>query len=255
MKEWFDLEDKVAVVVGGATGIGRAIALGYARAGAHVVASSRRRQQVEETAHEIVVLGRKTLRLTCDVQNPGTLVELCDAVVAEFGRVDILVVSSGVLCKAPSIEMPEEDLVRVIDINLNGTFRANQVFGRQMIAQKGGAIINIASVAANRSVVEMAPYGASKAGVISLTRALGSEWARFHVRVNAISPGPFKTPLNVELLKIPGRADLVLSRLPMNRFGELEELVGTAIYLATDASSYVTGTTIPVEGGYLGMGF
>ncbi len=255
MKEQFSLEDQVAVVVGGASGIGRAIAKGYAQAGAHVVVSSRRLQQVEETAQEITALGRKTLSLTCDVQDSESLVALCEAVVEEFGKVDILVVSSGVLCKAPSVEMSEENLVRVVDINLNGTFRANQVFGRQMIAQKGGTIINIASVAANRSVMQMAPYGASKAGVISLTRALGSEWARFNVRVNAISPGPFKTPLNVDLLKIPGRADLVLSRLPMNRFGELEELVGTAIYLATDASSYVTGTTIPVEGGYLGLGF
>ncbi len=145
--------------------------------------------------------------------------------------------------------------MRVIDINLNGTFRANQVFGRQMIAQERGAIINIASVAGSRGILELAPYSASKAGVISLTGTLAAEWARYNVRVNAISPGPFKTPLNVELLKIPGRAELALSRLPMNRFGDLEELVGTAIYLATDASSYVTGTTIPVEGGFLALGF
>ena len=255
MKEWFSLEDKVAVVVGGTSGIGRAIATGYAQAGANVVASSRRLQQVEETAKEITTLGSKTLTLTSDVQDSGSLVDLCEAVVEKFGTVDILVVSSGVICKVPSVEMPEEDLVRVVDINLNGTFRANQVFGRQMITQKRGAIINIASVAATRSVLEMAPYAASKAGVISLTKTLGSEWARFNVRVNAIAPGPFKTPLNVDLLKIPGRAELVLSRLPMNRFGELEELVGTAIYLATDASSYVTGTTIPVEGGFLALGF
>ncbi len=255
MKGRFDLEDKVAVVVGGTSGIGRAIATGYAQAGANVVASSRRLQQVEETAEEIAALGSRTLVLTCDVQDSGSLAGLCEAVVEEFGIIDILVVSSGVICKAPSAHMPEEDLVRVIDINLNGTFRANQVFGRQMIAQERGAIINIASVAGSRGILELAPYAASKAGVISLTGTLGAEWARYNVRVNAISPGPFKTPLNVELLKIPGRAELALSRLPMNRFGELEELVGTAIYLATDASSYVTGTTIPVEGGFLALGF
>ena len=255
MKEWFNLEDKVAVVVGGTSGIGRAIATGYAQAGANVVASSRRLQQVEETAQEIATLGSKTLALTCDVQDSASLVDLCEAVVEDFGTIDILVVSSGVICKVPSVEMSEEDLVRVVDINLNGTFRANQVFGRHMIAQKRGAIINIASVAATRSILEMAPYAASKAGVISLTKTLGSEWAKFNVRVNAIAPGPFKTPLNVDLLKIPGRAELALSRLPMNRFGELEELVGTAIYLGTDASSYVTGTTIPVEGGFLALGF
>ena len=255
LEKLFGLEGKVAVVLGGTSGIGRAIAIGYARAGATVVASSRRSDAVKETAIELEGLNAKTLALTSDVQSQESLVALCQAVVNEFGRVDVLVVSSGLFSKTPSVEMTEEDLVRVVDTNLNGTFRANQVFGRQMITQKRGAIVNIGSTAGHRTINEMAPYAASKAGVNSLTQTLASEWAPYQVRVNSIAPGPFKTPMNAEVRAVPGRTEKIVENIPMNRFGELPELVGAALFLGSDAASYVTGVTIPVDGGFIAAGF
>ena len=255
LEELFGLKGKVAVVLGGTSGIGKAIAIGYAQAGADVVASARRAELVNETVDELETIGARTLTLTSDVQNYESLVALREAVVKEFGRVDVLVVSSGILFNCPSQEMPEEELVRVVDTNLNGTFRASQIFGRQMIEQGGGSIVSISSIAGYRSIVGMAPYSASKAAVISLTGTLAAEWAQFNVRVNGIAPGPFKTGINVDLLKIPGRVERVMGRLPMKRFGETRETVGAALYLGSEASSFVTGATIAVDGGFLAASF
>ena len=254
LEKLFGLKGKAALVVGGTSGIGRAIALGLASAGADVVASSRRRQRVEQTASELRQLGARTLSFPCDVQNYDTLVALRDAILSEFGAIDILVISSGVVSRFPSVELPEQEFHRILDTNLTGTFRALQVFGRPMIERQRGAIINIASIGSFRSIVGLAHYTASKAGVVALTESLACEWAPHHVRVNAIAPGSFPTELNEELLKIPGRVAHVLSRIPMNRFGELTELVGAAIYLASDAASFVTGATITVDGGFLAGG-
>lgn len=254
LEKLFGLQEKVAVVLGGTSGIGKAIALGLASAGADVVASSRRQQRVEETAKELRQLGARTLAIPCDVQKYDTLVALRDAVFNEFRAIDILVISSGVISKFPTVELPEQEFSRVLDTNLTGTFRALQVFGRPMIERKSGAIINIASIASFRSVMELPHYTASKAGVVALTKSLADEWAPYHVRVNAIAPGPFPTELNEKLMKIPGRAAHLLSRVPMNRFGGVTELVGAAIYLASDAASFVTGATIIVDGGVLARG-
>src|SRR5258706_1783672 len=252
--ELFALKGKVAVVLGGTSGIGQAIARGYAEAGATTIVSSRDQAKVNAMADEIEKFGSKTLRLVSDVQNRESLDTLCNEVVLAFGQVDILVVTSGTLKRAPTADYPEEDWMRIIDINLNGTFRANQIFGRQMIKQQSGCIINTCSLTSFVSFSEVAPYCASKAGVLMLTEALASEWAKHNIRVNAIAPGVFRTPLNSAALDIPERSAAIAARTPMGRTGKVEELVGAAIFLASPAASFVTGETIAVDGGFLARG-
>jgi NAD(P)-dependent dehydrogenase (short-subunit alcohol dehydrogenase family) len=244
----------VAVVLGGTSGIGKAIALALAKEGANVVASSRRMDMVEETAAELRKLGSQTLCRASDVTDRLTLEALCTSVVESFGRVDVLVVTSGILIKAPSADFSEEDWLRVIETNLTGTFRANQVFGRQMIRQQRGAILNTGSMTSFVSFSEVAAYNASKAGVKMLTETLAVEWARHNIRVNAIAPGVFRTPLNTRVLDIPERMEAIVKRTPMGRIGNLDELVGAAVFLVSDAASFITGVTLPVDGGFLAKG-
>ena len=252
--ELFSLKNRVAVVLGGTSGIGLAIARAYAESGAHVVASSRDQAKVDSTALELEKLGARTLRITSDVQDRKSLQHLCDETVLAYGQVDILMVTSGALKKAPSAELTDEDWERVVDINLNGSFRANQIFGRQMLKQKRGSIINTCSMTTFVSFGEVAVYSASKAGVNMLTKSLACEWATQGVRVNAIAPGVFRTPLNSSALDIPERMAAIIGRTPMGRVGHVDELVGCAIFLASDASSFVTGQAIPVDGGFLAKG-
>jgi len=254
LEEKFSLKNRVAVVLGGTSGIGQAIARGLARAGATTIASSRDRDRVEAQAAEIESLGSKTLRIPSDVQDRASLQNLCDEAVLAFGQVDILVVTSGLLKKMPSEDVPDEDFTRIVDVNLNGTFRANQVFGRQMIKQRRGSIINIGSMTSFVSFSEVAAYAASKGGVLMLTRTLACEWAKHNVRVNGIAPGVFRTPLNTKVLDIPERFAAIAGRTPMARVGNVEELVGAAIFLASDAASFVTGEMLPVDGGFLAKG-
>lgn len=250
----FDLTGKIAVVVGGTTGIGHAVALGLARSGATVVASSRREDMVHSVAEELQALGSKTLAITSDVQNRASLQNLCDRVVAEFGRVDVALVTAGVLKKELSVEVPEEEWTRIIDINLNGSFRANQIFGRQMIKQGSGVIINTASMTSFVSFAQVCAYNCSKAGVKMLTETLATEWAPHGVRVNAVAPGVFRTPMNTKVLDIPERMEAIIRRTPMGRIGTLDEMVGAVVFLASDAAKFVTGVTIPVDGGFLAKG-
>ncbi len=248
------LDGRTAVVLGGTSGIGRAISLGLAEAGADVAASARRAEQVEETAAAIEALGRRTLRVCSDVSDRGSLEVLCAAALGEFGKIDILVNSAGRIKRAPTLTFPEEEWTAILDTNLTGTLRACQVFGAPMLERGYGRIVNIASLNTFVSLNEVAAYAASKAGVAALTRSLAVEWSRRGVLVNAIAPGVFPTALNAELLNGTPRGQELLLRTPMGRFGRPEEVVGAAVYLASEAASYVSGQTLVVDGGFLASG-
>ena len=248
------LDGRTAVVVGGTSGIGRALAHGLAEAGADVVCTSRRTEQVEATAFEIERLGRRTLRATSDVSDRGSLEGLLAACTAEFGKVDILVNSAGITKRTPTVELAEEDWAAILETNLTGTLRACQVFGRHMVENGYGRIINIASLSTFVSLFEVAAYSASKAAVASLTKSLAIEWAKRGVNVNAIAPGVFRTALNQKLLDETPRGQEFLARTPMGRFGNVEELAGAAVFLASEAASFVTGEIIVVDGGFLASG-
>jgi len=247
------LKDKCVVVIGGTSGIGRSLALGLAEAGANVVASSRSEAACAAAATTIKDLGRKTIVHPVDVTSRDSIQDLHQAVVAKIGGVDVLVNCAGATERAPTLDFPEEAWNRIFDINFFGTVRACQIFGKSMTERGAGRIINIASLATFVAFHEVAAYGASKAAVGSLTRSLAVEWAPYGVLVNAIAPGIFPTALNSKLLDSP-RGEELLSRTPMRRFGRAAELVSTALYLASESSSFTTGQIIAVDRGFLASG-
>jgi NAD(P)-dependent dehydrogenase (short-subunit alcohol dehydrogenase family) len=249
-----ELNGKVAVVIGGTSGIGRAIAHGFADAGADVVPTSRRAEQVEVAATEIEALGRRSIRVTSDVSDRDSLQRVLEGTISAFGKVDILVNSAGRTKRAPTLDFSEDDWNDIIETNLTGTLRACQVFGRHMLEREYGRIINIASLSSFVALHEVAAYSASKAAVASLTKSLAVEWSPRGVCVNAIAPGVFRTALNQKLLDESERGREFLLRTPMKRFGKVEELAGAAIFLASDAASFVNGEVLTVDGGFLASG-
>lgn len=249
-----DLSGRVAVVVGGTSGLGRTIALGLARAGADVVPTGRRADRVSEVVGEIEALGRSSLEQPADVASRASIDELRDAVLGRLGRVDILVNAAGRTLKKPTCDIPEPDWEDVFDINVTGMLRACQSFHAALKASGHGRIINIASLTSFVAFFEVAAYSASKAAVLSLTQSLGTEWAPDGICVNAIVPGVFRTELNSKLLDGTERGRELLLRTPMRRFGKSEELVGAAVLLASDAASFITGQSLAVDGGFLASG-
>jgi len=248
------LEGKTAVVSGGTSGIGRALSLGLADAGADVIATARRQAEMEETANLVEARGRQTIRVTSDVCDRASLEKLLATALGRFGKVDILINCAGRIRRSPTLTFPEEEWTSILDTNLTGTLRACQVFGKHMLDRGYGRIINIASLNSFVALSEVAAYAASKAGVASLTRSLAVEWSRKGVTVNAIAPGVFRTDLNAQLLDSTPRGQELLMRTPMGRFGKTEELIGAAVYLASDSASFVTGQSLVVDGGFLASG-
>jgi NAD(P)-dependent dehydrogenase (short-subunit alcohol dehydrogenase family) len=248
------LDGRTAVVLGGTTGIGRALSLGLAEAGADVVATGRRIEHVEEAATEIERLGRKSLRLAADVKDRESLERLLAAAVSSFGKVDILINCAGKIKRAPTLDFSEHEWTDIVETNLTGTLRGCQVFGKHMLERGYGRIVNIASLNTFVALTEVAAYGASKAGVAALTRALAVEWSSRGICVNAIAPGVFRTHLNQALLDGTERGRELLMRTPCKRFGRVEELAGAAVFLSSEAASFINGQVLVVDGGFLASG-
>ncbi|HWB83303.1 MAG TPA: glucose 1-dehydrogenase [Bryobacteraceae bacterium] len=249
-----DLTDRVAVVIGGTSGIGRAIAVGFAHHGADVVPTGRRVQYIDEVAQAVQAAGRRSMRQETDVTDPASLAALRNAVLKEFGRVDILVNAAGQTFKRPTVKMCEHEWSELLNTNLTGALRACQLFYEPLKSSGRGRIINIASLGSFLAFHEVAAYCAAKTALVSLTRSLACEWARDGISVNAIAPGVFPTDLNSEIVNGTPRGQEMLMRTPMGRFGKPEELVGVAVLLASDGASFLTGQCIAVDGGYLASG-
>ena len=249
-----DLSGRTAVVIGATSGIGLAIARGFAAAGADVVATGRRQPLVDAAADAIEGAGRRTLRVATDVGDPRSVDALHRAVRDSLGEVDILVNAAGITTRQPTLDMDETRWREILDTNFTGTLRACRTFGRDMVARGYGRIINIGSLTSVVALYEVAAYAASKAAVASLTKSLAIEWARAGVCVNAILPGVFRTDLNAGLLDGTARGRELLMRTPMARFGDVDDLVGAAIFLASESARFVTGQLLAVDGGFLASG-
>ena len=251
----FDLSGKVAIVTGGGRGIGLKMAEGLAEAGADVVLCSRRVENCQKAAEEISNFGGKTLALECDIKSLSDIQRVVEVTLKDFNRVDILVNNSGATWAAPAEDYPLEGWQKVMETNITGVFLFSQIAGRVMIRQKSGNIINITSilgvVGLDPDVGEAIAYSASKGAVITFTKDLAAKWAKYNIRVNAIAPGWFPTD-STKWIREHHRKK-ILNHIPMEKLGEGDDLKGAVVYLASEASRYVTGITIPVDGGYLAI--
>ena len=254
MRNSLDITNRVAVVMGATTGIGRTLAIGLAQHGAIVVPTGRRQDKLAEVCSRIESEGSRTLMQSADVQNRASIDALRDSVLQKFGRVDILVNAAGSTFKQSSVSVAEEQWSNLMDTIATGVLRACQSFYEPLRASGRGRVINIASLGSFLAFHQVAAYCASKSAVLSLTRSLGCEWAKDGICVNAITPGVFPTDLNRSLLMGTPRGQEILTRTPMARFGDPEELVGAAVLLASDGAKFITGTSIAVDGGYLASG-
>ncbi len=247
----FSLEGQVAIVTGGGTGIGRSIALEFAKSGADVVVTSRKLANLEKVAEEVTALGRRSLAIPADITNKVDVDNLVQRVMDEFSGIDILVSNAGIVVRAPLLETPEDEWDKVIDTNLKGYYLCSQVVGKRMVEQKRGNIINIASTSSFEMSEGEGPYCISKAGVVMLTKVLAFELAHYNIRANAIAPGWVKTNPNEVYWSDPETYKQITAKIPMGRWAEPSEIASVALFLASDASSYMTGHTIVVDGGFL----
>ena len=254
MLKSLELSGRVAVVIGGTSGLGRTLALGLAEAGADVVATGRREALVQEACDQIERLGRRSLPVPVDVAERCSVDTLRARVLEYFGQVDILVNAAGRIARKPTVAVSEEEWRETMDVNATGALRACQSFYEPLAASRRGRVINIVSLNSFVSLKEVAAYAASKSALLSLTRSLAVEWAASGVNVNAIAPGVFRTDLNRKLLDETERGRELLMRTPMKRFGCAEELIGAAVLLASDAASFMTGQCLVVDGGFLASG-
>ena len=249
-----DLTGRVAVVIGGTGGLGKAIAVGLSESGADVVPTGRRKELINKACASVAKRGRRTLAHEVDVSSRSSIDALRDAVLKEFGRVDILVNAAGRTIRKQAKDISEEDWQSVMDTNLTGMLRACQSFYAALKKSKHGRVVNIASLASFVAWYDVVAYNASKMGVLALTQTLAIEWARDNINVNAIAPGVFPTDINSTVLNNTERGREILMRTPMKRFGGREELAGAVVFLASDAASFITGSCLPVDGGYLSSG-
>ena len=247
----FMMTDKVALITGGRTGIGRALAIAFAEAGADVAICSRAIEsgELEAAAGEIRKFGRRALAIKADVSNKADVEYMVKKTVAELGNIDILINNAGIIVWGSLLEAEEETWDRIIDTNLKGPYLCSQAVGRLMVEQKKGVIINIASTGGLRPAMNRTAYSVSKAGLIMLTRVLARELGSYNIRVNAIAPWIVETPITASMRDSIGTKDITLTNVPLGRIGETDDIVGAALFLASDAASWITGHTVVIDGG------